>query len=340
MRAWLLERHGSPDVLRLVERPEPVPGPGQVVVGVEAIGINYAEILSRKGLYGWAPPLPYVPGMEVAGRIEAVGGGVDREPGEPVVVGTRHGAYATSLVVDAGRALPALEGFTVEENAAFPVNWATAWVGLVKLGRIREGDRVLVSPAGGGVGTAAVQLARAHGCVVVAAAGSDAKLERVRALGATATVNYRTAGWRERLRAAAGPGGVDVALEMVGGEVFEAAKAVLAPFGQVVVAGYASLDYSLWNPLSWWRAWRGKPRMGLDEMLRHSRGMSSSHLGYLLPEAGAMRSLLDELVDFVRRHGLRPRIGHVFSFDQLPEAHRLVESRRSWGKVVVRGGDR
>ncbi|NIP56998.1 MAG: zinc-binding dehydrogenase, partial [Gemmatimonadetes bacterium] len=181
-----------------------------------------------------------------------------------MVVGTQYGAYAERIVVPEARALPAVEGFSPEESAAFPVNYATAWTGLVKMGRVRAGDRVLVSPAGGGVGTAAVQIAHHLGCRVVAAAGSDEKLERVRALGADATVNYRRPGWAEALAEAAGPEGIDRALEMVGGEVFDAAKSVLAPFGQVVVAGYASLDYSLWNPLSWWRAWRGKPRMGLE----------------------------------------------------------------------------
>ena len=337
MRAYRLERHGPPEVLRLRALADPVPGPGQVAVAVEALGINYAEVLSRKGLYGWAPDLPYVPGMEATGRIVEVGDGVGRDVGEEVVVGCQHGAYATRLVVDEASALPAPERLSTEERAAFPVNYATAWVGLVKMGRLRAGDRVLVSPAGGGVGTAAVQIAAAHGCEVVALAGSDVKLERVRGLGASATVNYRSDGWERHLHDAAREG-VDVALEMVGGDVFRAAKSVLAPFGQVVVAGYASLDYRWWNPLSWWRAWRGVPRMSLDEMLRNSRGMSSSHLGYLLDDPPLMRTVWDELVDFAAVHDIRPEVGHVLSFDELPDAHRLMESRESYGKIVVRVG--
>ena len=324
-------------------------------IAVEAIGLNYAEILSRKGLYGWAPKLPYIPGMEVAGVIDGVGPGVDRRVGEPVVAGMQHGAYATHVVVDAASALPSIEGFSLEENAAFPVNFLTAWVGLVASARMRAGDCVLISPAGGGVGTAAVQIAHRYGCHVIAAAGSDEKLERVRALGADAVVNYRRPGWEDRLRdaagnpagdadgnaagnvaGAAGNAGVDIALEMVGGEVFRAAKSVLAPFGRVVVIGYASLDYRWWNPASLWRAWRDKPGMGLEEMLMRSIGISSSHVGYLLPHADRVRSLWDDLVSFVRSHGIRPQVGHVLPFEELAEAHRLIESRESYGKVVVR----
>ncbi|MEN8374167.1 MAG: NADPH:quinone oxidoreductase family protein [Gemmatimonadota bacterium] len=335
-QAYVLTRHGAPDVLRPTTRSEPRPGPGQVRVRVEAIGLNYAEILSRKGLYGWAPKLPYVLGMEAAGNIDDVGEGVGRSPGEAVVVGTQHGAYATSLVVEEAAALPAIEGFSAEENAAFPVNYLTAWVGLVESGRVHPGDRVLISPAGGGVGTAAVQIANRLGCTVIAAAGSDRKLQRVRELGADATVNYRSDRWEDRLREVAGDRGIDVALEMVGGEVFDAAKNSLAPFGRVVVAGYASLDYTLWSPLSLWRAWRGRPRMPLREMLTRSIGMSSSHVGYLVPHTGLLRRIWGDLVGFVHKHGVRPQVGHVLAFGDAAEAHRLIESRESYGKVVLR----
>jgi NADPH2:quinone reductase len=171
---------------------------------------------------------------------------------------------------------------------------------------------------------------------VLALAGSDAKLERVRALGATHTLNYRAEGWRTRLGALAGARGVDLALEMVGGGVFHAATDVLAPFGRVVVSGYAALDYTLWNPLSWWRAWRGMPRMGLMRMLERSHGMLSTHLGYLLTDPPLMARMFGDLSAFVARHGLRPQVGHVLPFERAADAHRLMESRESYGKIVLR----
>ena len=332
-----MRRHGGPGVLRPVSLPDPEPGPGRVRVRVEAVGLNYAEVLSRKGLYGWAPKLPYVPGMEAAGHVDAVGPGVDPSRlGAGVVVGSQTGAYAELMVVRDAQALPAVPGWSLEENVAFPVNWMTAWVSLVEMGRMRAGDRVLVSPAGGGVGTAAVQIGSRSGCDVLALAGSDEKLEKVRELGAAATVNYRSRGWREALAAETAERRVDVALEMVGGDVFRAACEALGPFGRVVVAGYAELDYRLWNPLSWWRAWRGIPRMSLDRMLKRSNGILSTHLGYLLADPEVMVRVWRDLTTFTATHGLRPVVGHVLPFDELAEAHRLMESRESYGKIVLR----
>ena len=157
MRAWVLSRTGSAAALTLSDVPSPEPGPGQVAVRVEAIGINYAEVLSRKGLYGWAPKRPYVPGMEAVGTIETLGLGVsDRQVGERVICGMQYGAYAERLVIPANRPLPAFTNFSLEENAAFAVNFLTAWVALMEMARLRSTDRVGITAAAGGVGTAAV----------------------------------------------------------------------------------------------------------------------------------------------------------------------------------------
>jgi NADPH2:quinone reductase len=303
-------------------------------VRVEAIGIN-----SRKGLYGWAPTRPYVPGMEAAGIIEALGPGVSgREVGQRVICGMQHGAYTERLVVDVGTALPALPGYSIEENAAFAVNFVTAWVGLVEMARLRATDRVAITAAAGGVGTAAVQIAVAHGCRVTGLAGSDAKLERVRTLGATTTVSYRRADFRERLSEAA-PSGLDVVLESVGGDVYRVCLRRLAPFGRLVVVGYAGLDYALWNPFSWWRAWRGAPRMNVMKASMMSTGVMATHIGYLLPDAERLQRIWGALTGFAEKHGLRPVVGRTFGFEELPEAHRFMESRASSGKLVVRVGE-
>ena len=317
--------------------PDAVAGSDEVVVRVEAIGINYAEVLSRKGLYGWAPKRPYVPGMEAVGVIEALGEGVaDRAIGERVICGMQHGAYAERVAVPSRRALPALEAFSIEENAAFGVSFMTAWVSLVEMARLRPSDRVAVTAAAGGVGTAAVQIAAAHGCDVVGLAGSDAKLETVRGLGARETVNYRREDFLERLDDVTAARRLDVLLEVVGGEVFRACHARVGNFGRTVVAGYAGLDYSLWNPLSWWRAWRGAPRMSVTRSAVASTGLLATHIGYLLPDEDRLLAIWSALTTFVGEHGLRPVVGRTFGFDVLPEAHRFMESRESVGKLVVR----
>jgi NADPH:quinone reductase-like Zn-dependent oxidoreductase len=209
-------------------------------------------------------------------------------------------------------------------------------VALMEMARLRPTDRVLVTAAAGGVGTAAVQIATRFGCATVGLAGSEAKLEAIRALGAEAAVNYRRAGFQARLREAAGPGGFDVVLEVVGGEVFRAVWPVLAPFGRVVVAGFASLALQRWNPLSWLRTWRDLPKADIRSLAPASAGLMATHIGYLLDDPPRLARVWGELMAFVAAHGIRPVIGATFSFDEMAEAHRLMESRRSVGKIVVR----
>lgn len=341
MRAWMLRRTGGPDVLELTEIDAPEPGPGEVAVRVEAIGINYAEVLSRKGVYGWAPRRPYVPGIEAAGTVVATGHGVEEcRIGASVICGMKHGAYAERVVLPAGQALPAIDRFSLEENAAYAVSFMTAWVSLMEMARLKESDRVGITAAAGGVGTAAVQIAVAYGCRVVGMAGSDTKLERVAALGAAATVNYRRPDFERRLEESTENGRLDVVLEVVGGDVYRTCLRHLDDFGRLVVAGYAQLDYSMWNPLSWWRAWRGAPRLDIGRAARASIGVLATHIGYLLPDEERLLGIWEAMTGFTREQGLRPVVGRTYDFEELPEAHRFMESRESVGKLVVRVGGR
>jgi NADPH:quinone reductase-like Zn-dependent oxidoreductase len=337
MRAIVLERHGSPSVLRVSQVASPQPSGDQVAVRIEAIGLNYAEILSRKGLYGWAPRLPYILGMEACGTIDAVGPEADpRRIGERVLVTRQHGCYAERVVVRGQLALPAIAGFSVEENAAFPVQFMTAWVAFFEMARLRASDRVWVTAAAGGVGTAAVQIAKKFGCAVIAGVGSDEKFDLVKGLGADVAINYRRPGFEDELRRATDGKGVDVALEVVGGEVFRATLRQLAPFGRIVVVGFAGLDLQKWNPLSWYRTWRDMPRARFMRLLKGSNGFLATHLGYLMADPQRLLETWTALTAFVRAHGIRPIVGQTFAFDQMAEAHRLIESRHSTGKVVVR----
>jgi len=335
MKAILLKRTGSPSVLSPQEVPEPLAAPGEVRVQLRYSGINYAEILSRKGLYGWAPRRPYVLGMEGAGVIDAVGEGVDpARVGQNVMVGTQYGCYAEKVVVPQERAITAIDSFTMEETAAFPVNYMTAWVALMELARLQGGEKVLITAAAGGVGTAAVQLAVKHGCEVYGLAGSQEKLQLVRSLEATGALNYREPDCFGRLHSAAG--GFDVVLETVGGRIYRESSALLNPFGRMVVAGFASLSLKKWNPLSWWRTWRDIPRAKLGQMAEASTGFMATHLGYLLDDPARLQRVFKRLEAFVQEHGIKPIIGKTFPFDRIAEAHAYVESRKSVGKVLLR----
>lgn len=337
MRAILLSRHGPPSVLKVRQVPDPVPRRGEVRVRLRYIGLNFAEIQSRKGLYEWSPRLPYILGMEGYGEIDVLGEGVeDRQVGEPVIVATQYGTYADFIVVPQEQAIPAVEEFTAEENAGFLVNYATAWVGLFEMARLQPSDSVLIQAAAGGVGTAAVQLAKHYGCRVFGTVSRDGKIESLSQYNIDGVVNYAKQDFETEIRRMQGGLGVDVILEVVGGEVFRKSLRLLNPFGRVVVMGFASLDLKKWNPVSWWRTWRDIPRVKVNWLAKHSSGILSSHLGYLLPDAERLRKVMSNLRAFVADKNIRPLVGRVFGFEEMHLAHEYIESRKSVGKVVVK----
>jgi len=203
------------------------------------------------------------------------------------------------------------------------------------MARLRSSDVVLVQAAAGGVGTAAVQIAKRFGCRVLGTAGSDAKLGRLRELGVDRAVNYRREDFEEAVREDTHGRGVDVVLETVGGDVFRKSRRSLAPFGRVVCAGFASLNLKRWSPLSWWRTWRDLPRADIRDLSVASQGILSSHVGYLLDRPDVIAGIWRALRDFVTTHGIRPVVGHVLPLAEIAEAHTLMESRKSVGKVVL-----
>ncbi|MFH1853073.1 MAG: zinc-binding dehydrogenase [Candidatus Neomarinimicrobiota bacterium] len=337
MRAYLLQKHGKPAALQLSELPDPQPGPGQVRIAIEAIGLNYSEIQSRKGLYGWSPKMPYVLGMEAYGRIDLLGPEVtDWRSGDRVIVATQYGTYAEKIVLPQEQVLPALPEFSAEENAAFAVNYMTAWVALFELARARPTDTVLIQAAAGGVGTAAVQLAKKYGCTVFGTVGFDEKMERVRQLGIDGAINYRRSDFSAEVRRLNNGRGVDIVLEVVGGEIFRRSMELLNPFGRVAVMGFASLDLKKWKPFSWYWTWRDIPRVNISQMAEKSRSVGASHLGYLLNDLPRMKELWNSLTAYVSETGIRPVVGHYFRFDEAPRAHELMESGRSVGKIILK----
>ena len=336
MKAYVLNKVGGPDVLKISTLPVQSPGPNEVQVQVETIGLNYAEIQSRKGLYGWAPKRPYIPGMEAYGKITALGEEVSHlQVGAHVIVVGQFGCYAEEVVVPVNQILPAFENFTPAENAAFAVHFMTAWVALFEICRIRATDRVLIQAAAGGVGTAAVQLAKALGCEVFGTASKDSKLDLIRKLGADHPINYHTEDFVAFIRDKTGGQGVDVVLEVVGGEVFRKSMDILNPFGRMAVIGFASLNLNKLNPLSWWKTWKDIPRVKIDAMATASQVVGASHLGYLLKDTERMMKIWSDLSSFTVQHELRPVVGHEFKFEEMAVAHKLMESRNSQGKIVI-----
>ncbi len=336
MKAYTLTKHGKPSVLKIAEVPEPEPNAGEIRIKIKRIGINYAEILSRKGMYGWAPKLPYILGMEAFGAVEALGENVShRQIGEPVIVVTPFGSYAEKIIVKERQALPVIEPFSPEENAAYAVNYMTAWVSLFGMARLRSTDSVLIHAAAGGVGTAAVQLAKHFGCTVFGTAGSDEKIKLLSDLNIDGAINYRTQDFENEIKKMTNGKGVDVILEVVGGDVYKKSLRLLNPLGRIVIAGFASMNLQKWNPLSWLRTWRDMPKATIMKMAEKSYGVMATHLGYLLPDEKQLQQTWNELCAFMEKNNIKPVVGHIFNFEELAKAHELMESRKSHGKIVI-----
>jgi len=336
MKAFTLTKYGNPSVLKITEISEPNPNAGEIRIKIKKIGMNYAEILSRKGMYGWAPKLPYILGMEAFGEIDALGENVSsREIGEHVIVGTQFGSYAEKIIIKERQALPAIESFSPEENAAFSVNYLTAWVSLFEMARLRSTDSVLIHAAAGGVGTAAVQLAKHFGCIVYGTAGNDEKIKLLSDLNIDGAINYRTQDFEKEIKKMTNGKGVDVILEVVGGEVYKKSLRLLSPLGRIIVVGFASMNLQKWNPLSWLRTWRDMPKTTIMKMAEKSYGVMATHLGYLLPNEKQLQHTWNELCTFMEAHEIKPVVGHLFDFDEIAKAHELMESRKSKGKIVI-----
>jgi len=335
MKNYVLKKYGKPHVLKIENTPEPIPASEEVRVKIHKIGLNYAEVQSRKGLYGWAPKLPYTLGMEAVGTVDLIGESVkSRKVGEKVIVGCQYGTYAEKIVIPEKQALTPIITFSDDENAAFGVNYLTAWVALMKIARLEPKDTVLIHAAAGGVGTAAVQIAKNYGCYVIGTASKNEKLNMLKDLGIGMAINYEEEDFEKVIRQKL-KGGIDVVLEVVGGNVFKKSMNLLNPFGRTVVVGFASLNLNKFNPLSWLRTWKDIPRSKVNQLAESSTGLGATHLGYLLKDESLLNEAWDELVSFTVEHGIKPIIGHRFDFIDLPKSHELMESRNSYGKIII-----
>ncbi len=339
MQAIHIERTGPPEVLVERQVPAPEPGPDEVRIAVRAAGVNFADLLQRLGLYGGAPKRPYIPGFEVAGEVEAVGGAVEHFAiGDRVVALTRFGGYAQQVCAAQGNALALPPEIGFEEAAALPVNYLTAWICMITMGNLQAGERILIHAAAGGVGTAAVQLARNIGAECFATAGSDEKVEFVDALGADHPINYNTHDFVEEIRRIAGKRPIDLILDGVGGQTMRRSYDLLAPLGRLVSFG---LSEAVAGParnlprafLAWWRT----PRFNPIDMIGRNTGVFGFHLAHLHGKHRVVAEAFAEIVRRAQTGELKPIIARTFpmSADGAAAAHRYLHERRNIGKVLL-----
>jgi len=333
-----IARHGGPEVLEAVTLPAREPGPGEVRVATRACGLNFADVFARMGLYEAAPPPPFAPGFEAAGDVDAVGPGVvGFAPGDRVVACTRFGGYATRVWAPERLVLRIPEGVSFEEAAGFPAVYATAHHALVRLGHVEAGWIVLVHAAAGGVGMAAMQLARNRGARVLATCGGARKVGVVRGWGFDEVLDYREHDFEPWVRACTRGRGVDLVLDSVGGESFRKSYRLLAPMGHLVMFGMAGFCPTGPRP-SWFalaREWLRQPRFSPLAMLPENRTVSGFNLVYMFQEEAMTRRMLPELAAEWAAGKLRVHVDRTFPLREAGAAQEHLRSRASVGKVVL-----
>ena len=332
----VITRHGPPDVFEMREAPDPTPGDGEVRIRVRAAGVNFADILSRLGLYADAPKPPFVVGYEVAGRVDGVGGSVTgMGDGDRVIALTRFGGYSDTVVVPVAQAFHFPDELSDAEAAAVPVNYLTAALALYRMAALAAGETVLVHNAGGGVGIAATQLARLRRATVIGTA-SASKHQALRSFGVEHTIDYRHANVAEEVMTITRGRGVDVILDPIGGTSFMTSYRMLAPLGRLVMFGLSAAATgerrNIWHAF---RAWSSTSRFDPLSMINRNRGIFGLNIGHLWEENRQVAPLMAMLLSELRAGRIKPVVARTFPLERAADAHRFIQSRSNIGKVVL-----
>ncbi len=336
MRQVVTTKNGGVEVLRVEESPDPHPGAGEVVVRVRAAGINFADILARQGLYPDGPRKPCVMGYEVAGLVEEVGEGVDAVLiGVPVVAMTRFGGQSEKVVVQEKQLFEKPDSLTFEQAAAIPVNYLTAYALLVAMGGLKKGEAVLIHNAGGGVGLAALDIAKHIGAVTYGTA-SPSKHDFLRKRGLDHAIDYRTQDWLPALKELTGGRGVELVIDPIGGSHWKKSYRALRHTGRLGMFGVSSASANgLKGKLKLLKAALQMPRFHPLGLLNKNRGVFGLNLGHMWHEPEKVIEWVEALMQGIQEGWIRPHVDRSFPFEQAGEAHSYIEARKNIGKVVL-----
>jgi len=336
MRQIVTTRNGGIEVLQVQEAPDPQPGPEEVVVAVKAAGLNFADILARQGLYPDGPKKPCVMGYEVSGVVESVGGKVDQSiVGLPVVAMTRFGGQAEKVVVAERQLFEKPESLSFEQAAAIPVNYLTAYALLVAMGGLRKGESVLIHNAGGGVGLAALDIAKKIGATTYGTA-SPSKHEFLRARGLDHAIDYRTQDWLPILKELTNGRGVELVIDPIGGAHWKKSYAALRHTGRLGMFGVSVASANgLSGKLKMVKAALQMPRFHPLGLLNKNRGVFGLNLGHMWHEPEKIMEWVAALMAGVEAGWIRPHVDRVFPFSEAGAAHAYMEARKNIGKVVL-----
>ncbi len=321
MRALQLERLDGPDGLRLVDLPEPE-AEGQILIDVVAAGVSFPDLLLSRGQYQMKPPLPFVPGVEVAGVVRSAPAGASVQPGQRVMAFTLLGGWADVVAAAPEMTFPIPEGWSHEAAAGTVMNYHTSHFALQRRGRLRAGETVLVHGAAGGVGTASLQIARGAGARALAVVSSEEKAEVARSAGADRAFLSTQGDWVSEVKAATDGRGVDVVVDPVGGDMFDLSLKCLAPEGRLLVVGFAG----------------GRiPEVKVNRLLlKNVDVVGVAWGGFLMQEPGISKDIARELAALADKGFVEPVVGQVLPLAEAARALSALESRKATGKVVLR----
>ena len=322
MRAWQVPELGEPrDVLTLAEVPDPVPGPGQVLVRVLGAAANFPDVLMCRGGYQVRPPLPYIPGIELCGEVVAAGPGVTGiAPGDRLIGGAIGGAFAELTLMNAATALPAPDGLDDAEAAAFFVTYQTGWFGLHRRARLAAGETLLVHAAAGGVGSGAVQLGKAAGARVIGVAGGEEKAEVARALGADVVIDRNTQDFVEVVKEVTEGRGADVVYDPVGGDTYARSTKCIAFEGRILIIGFAGGQIQ---------------SAALNHALVKNYSIVGLHWGlYQSKNPQLIKDCHAQLTKMVADGAIRPLVSERLGLDEVPAGVQRLADGGTVGRVV------
>lgn len=336
MKQIWITKAGPPEVLEVREAPDPTARTGEVRIRVGACGVNFADIMGRMGIYRDAPDIPYVPGYEVAGTIDQVGQGVtDLKEGDEVVAATRFGGYCDLISVPHRQVFRRLEWMSVEDGAALPVNYLTAYLALVVMGSLRTGNRVLIHGAAGGVGLAALDICRIVGAETFGTASPqkhDFLLER----GLDHPIDYRNRDYAHVVQELTDGQGVNLILDPLGGKHWQKNYRLLMPTGRVVHFGGSSMaPEKTRSLLSLARGLLSVPFYTPLRLMNENKGVLGINLGHLWEYSGMLREWMSQIFEWYDEALFRPHVDRTFSFRQAAAAHSYLQERKNVGKVLL-----
>lgn len=337
MKQIFITGHGGPEKLTIQEAPDPTPGEGALRIRVRASGVNFADILARQGLYPDSPKIPCVVGYEVSGTVDAAGkGAAEASVGKDVIAMTRFGGYSDVVVVPANQTFERPASLTHEQSAAIPVNYLTAWQLLVVMGSLSQHETVLIHNAGGGVGLAAIDIARHIGARILGTA-STGKHAFLKQRGLHEAIDYRTQDWTVELKRLTDGRGVELITDPLGGSHWKRSYTALRSTGRLGMFGIsAATESRLFGPLRLLPVALGMPFFHPIRLMNSNRSVFGVNLGHMWHEGHKIRVWMEALLRGVSEGWVRPHVDKAFGFEQAGEAQAYMEARRNIGKVVLR----